>query len=96
MRKKFINRVLETTKTYSSKELKDHIKNDVDNESFNRHCQEVADNLKINVVIVKELLLDNAYQTLWLLQKSVTKKKEVKINIFGFFSFQTNFNNKKF
>lgn len=86
MRKKFINRIHHLSK----EETKKLIKSDVDNVLFDRHCQEVADNLKIDKVIVKELLLDKSYEMLTLIQKKAGCGKLIKINIFGYFSFFIN------
>jgi hypothetical protein len=76
-------------KKYLDIQLKKHILQHVDNTSFNRHCQEVAANLKIDVLVVKELLLDNSFTVLSLIQQNALKNKEVKINITGYFSFIT-------
>jgi hypothetical protein len=71
------------------------INNDVVNESFENHCNEVAKNLNIDPIVVKELLLDNSLTVLSLLQKSAYKFINIKINITGYFSFTTD-NNSKF
>jgi hypothetical protein len=76
-------------KKYTDTQLQDHIKNQVDNVQFNRHCNEVSQNLGIDVVIVKDLLLNNSFTVLSLIQKCVLKNKAVKINITGYFSFVT-------
>jgi hypothetical protein len=76
-------------KKYNDQQLREHIVSQVDNLQFNQHCQQVADNLKIDVIIVKELLLENSFTVLSLIQKNVLKDKEVKINITGYFSFIT-------
>lgn len=77
------------SKRYSDKELKQHIVKEVDNLQFQRHCDEVASNLKIDPLVVKEVLLDNSFTVLSLIQKNVLKNKSVKINITGYFSFIT-------
>jgi len=76
-------------KKYLQYQLKKHIKKHVENATFERHCHEVADNLKVDVTIVRDLLLNNSLTVLTLIQESVLKNKEVKINITGYFSFIT-------
>lgn len=76
-------------KRYNDTQLKNHISNEVDNEKFNRHCNEVAKNLNIDPIVVKELLLHNSFTVLSLIQRSVLMNKEIKINITGYFSFIT-------
>jgi hypothetical protein len=88
VRKKHIKRS-HFNKIYTSEELLNHVNSELDNDTFRRHCAEVADNLNIDVVIVEDLLRDNSFQVLSLIQSSVLKEKEVRINIFGFIYFQT-------
>lgn len=87
MQKKPIKEIF--PKKYSKEEFKKHITEHVDNEQFQRHCQEVANNLNIDVIVVRDLLLDNSLTVLSLIQKNVFSKKEVKINITGYFSLFT-------
>ena len=87
MQKRPISKVFD--KTYTEDEIKEHISKEVDNLKFEEHCKQVAKNLNIDVVVVKELLMDNSYTVLSLVQKSILKNKVVKINITGFFSFVT-------
>ena len=88
MRRKLTrNNVFE--KIYTDAELKRHISIEVENEKFNEHCKQVADNLKIDPIVVKELLLHNSFIVLSLIQKNVQLNRDVKINITGFFSFVT-------
>lgn len=77
------------SKRYSDQELLNHISTEVDNLKFNEHCNEVAKNLNIDPIVVKELLMNNSFTVLSLIQSSVLKNKEVKINITGYFSFIT-------
>ena len=84
---KYENNVFE--KRYTDEELKNHISKEVDNLIFEEHCKEVAMNLNVNPVVVKELLLNNSFTVLSLIQNSVLKNKEIKINITGYFSFIT-------
>lgn len=88
MRKKRI-KPFTFNKIYNKKELKEHIDNELQNDTFERHCNEVANNLSIDPQIVKDLLKDNSFQVLSLIQESVLKEKEIRINIFGYFYFQT-------
>ena len=76
-------------KKYSSKQIAKHVNEQVDNIKFNEHCQQVADNLNVDVTVVKDLLMDNAFTVLSLIQKSILENKVVKINITGYFSFVT-------
>ncbi len=76
-------------KRYTPKQLKEHISINVENEKFNEHCQQVAKNLNIDIIVVKDLLLNNSFTVLSLIQSNVLKNKEVKINITGYFSFIT-------
>jgi hypothetical protein len=87
MRRKRISNIFE--KKYTSKELAKHVSQQVDNIKFNEHCQQVAKNLNIDVVVVKDLLLNNSFVVLSLIQSSVLMNKVVKINITGYFSFVT-------
>lgn len=89
MRKKRIDTSKAFEKKYSNDKLKKHIQLEVENAKFNLHCEEVAKNLNINVTVVKELLLNNSFLVLALIQKSVLQNKVVKINITGYFSFVT-------
>lgn len=73
-------------KQYNDEELKELIAKDLDNLSFQKHCEEVADNLNVDPLIVRELLIDNSFTVLSLIQKKVLSDKEVKINITGYFS----------
>ena len=81
--------------TYSKKQIQSIVKNQLDIEAFERHCQEVADKLNIDVVIVRELLIDNAEQVLIVLHDAVVKREVIKVNIYGFFSFTTRFIRKE-
>ena len=76
-------------KRYTKEQLKEHIYKDVDNLKFQEHCNEVAKNLKIDPVVVRDLLLHNSFIVLWLIQTSVLKNIEIKINITGYFSLIT-------
>jgi hypothetical protein len=88
MRKKHTkNSVFE--KIYKDHELQNHIIKHVDNSKFDEHCEQVAKNLNIDPIVVKELLLNNSFVVLSLIQKYVKKNEEIKINITGFFSFIT-------
>ena len=90
MLRKFINNGRKRiVKVLSKNEIKDIVNNDVDNSLFNQHCQQVADELNIDLLIVKEALIDNSVSVLHLIQSSILKKKKIKVNIFGYFSFQT-------
>jgi len=91
VRKKLIKENKNTVfdKKYNLEQLKQHISNEVENLKFQEHCNEVAKNLNVDPIVVKELLLDNSFVVLSLIQKSVLQNKEVKINITGFFSFIT-------
>lgn len=79
----------EISTIYSKEELLEHINDQLDDSDFNRHCQEVADNLGIDVTVVRELLIDNSFTVLNLLQSSILKKKNIKINITGYFRLVT-------
>jgi transcription termination factor NusB len=83
---------------YNDEQLKSHIHDNVVNEKFEQHCAEVAKNLEIDPIIVKELLLDNSFTVLSLLQKAILKFRYIKVNITGFFSLRTmkNFNKVKY
>jgi hypothetical protein len=74
---------------YTDKGLKELIQKDVDNLEFNKHCEEVAKNLNIDPIVVKDLLLQNSLTVLSLLQKKALKSQEIKINITGYFSLIT-------
>lgn len=76
-------------KIYTKEQLEKHISEQVDNLKFNEHCNQVAKNLGIDPIVVKELLLDNSLTVLSLLQKNVRDNKEIKINITGYFSLLT-------
>jgi hypothetical protein len=89
MKKKHINKNDAFDKKYSNQELQSHINKELDNLNFIKHCDEVAKNLNIDPVVVKELLTHNSFLVLSLIQFYVLKNKEVKINITGYFSFVT-------
>lgn len=93
MKKKRINVKAVTNRffplQYSDKQLKDLILKDVDNKEFENHCQEVANKLKIHPTVVKDLLIQNSFTVLSLLQKKALKSIEIKINITGYFSLVT-------
>lgn len=91
MQKRLINKNTNKIfdKKYSDKQLLDHINKEVKNLKFKQHCEEVAKNLKIDPIVVQDLLLHNSFVVLSLIQKSVLKNKIVKINITGYFSFVT-------
>lgn len=88
MRKRYTNDFI-FKKKYSKDELRKHIKSEVDNQKFRNHCAEVANNLNIDEEIVRDLLLDNSFTVLSLIQTNVLKNKEIKINITGYFSLIT-------
>jgi hypothetical protein len=76
-------------KGLTKKELKNHISKNLDNLKFQEHCEEVARNLNVDVVVVRELLEHNSFMVLSLLQKAVIENKVIKINITGFIIFMT-------
>lgn len=87
MPKKHTSKVFD--KLYTDNEIKEHIVEQVDNLKFEEHCRQVAQNLNVDIVLVKELLMDNSFTVLSLIQQSILKDKVVKINITGYFSFVT-------
>ena len=82
-------RLFSFNKIFKEKELKEHVDSELENLAFKRHCAEVASNLNIDVKIVEDVLKDNSFQVLSLLQDSVLKEKEIRINIIGFIYFET-------
>lgn len=76
-------------KKYNNVELKEHIESQVNNLQFQEHCNQVAKNLDVDPIVVKELLLHNSFLVLSLLQKNVLKNKVIKINITGYFRLVT-------
>lgn len=74
---------------YHPEQMRQHILDNVDIEAFDRHCQQVADNVGVDKIVVRELLLDHAHVTLSLLQVHALRKRCIKINIAGFISFVT-------
>lgn len=73
----------------TDKEFKERIESSVCNQSFDDHCNQVAAKFNIDPIVVKELLLDNSFTVLKLIQLACIKNAAVKINIRGFFSFIT-------
>ena len=81
---------------YSKKQIQEKVKTQLEIEAFERHCNEVAEKLNVDVVIVRELLIDNSQQVLYILQQAVANREVIKVNIYGFFSFTTAFLRKEF
>ena len=80
-------------KHYWDNELKKEISKNTDTQAFDDHCQEVADQLGIKKHVVKSVLKDYAFYTLRTIQDRIVNQKYIKVNIYGFFSFQTIKNN---
>ena len=76
-------------KKYNAVELKEHIQSQVDNIQFQEHCNQVAKNLNVDPIVVKDILLHNSFLVLSLLQLNVLKNRVIKINITGYFRFTT-------
>lgn len=76
-------------KKYNKVQLEEHIESQVNNLQFQEHCNQVAKNLGIDPIVVKDLLLHNSFLVLSLLQKNVLKNRVIKINITGYFRLVT-------
>lgn len=81
-------RLFSFSKIFKDQELKDHVNSELENEAFKRHCKEVASNLNIDIQVVEDVLKDNSFQVLSLIQNNVLKEKEARINIIGFIYFE--------
>lgn len=89
MPRKLIRDVRLTYTHFSDKDIKEYLNSELDNQSFKNHCQETANNLKLPYEIVEDVLKDQAFQVLKLLQQEALKKKRSKFNIYGFLSFES-------
>ena len=83
-------------KHYWDTDLKHKVSENTDLVAFDSHCQEVADQLGISKHVVKSVLKDYAFYVLRTIQEKTINRILLKINIFGYFSFQTNNNKFKF
>jgi len=82
-----------TYKHLTDYRLKQKLNTALSVEIFDRHCQEVSEQLGIHKSVVRSVLYNYAFYILKLMQFKVITRKYVKVNIPGYFSFQTLKNN---
>lgn len=77
------------TAYYTDEELREYLADHLDNDAFRLHCEQTAEDLKIGVDLVKDILTEKAFKILKLTQEKAFNNVKIKIRILGFFSIQT-------